>query len=120
VLPLLLFVDGLPALLQCARWLPATCSGEKIGGMGMSEPGSGTDVLAMRTTAKEQPDGSYLLNGSKMWITSEQELDSDSPRSDQLEPSPGPSRPSDRLSVGPSEEISTGVAAAALIPLDTS
>lgn len=53
---------------QLARFLPATCSGEKIGGMGMSEPGSGTDVLAMRSTAKE--DGSDLiLNGSKMWIT---------------------------------------------------
>merc|ERR1712146_230766 len=31
--------------------------------------GAGTDVLGMRTTAREEPDGSFLLNGSKMWIT---------------------------------------------------
>ncbi|KAL1495976.1 hypothetical protein AB1Y20_014616 [Prymnesium parvum] len=54
---------------QRARWLPAACRGEAIGGMGMSEPGAGTDVLAMRTTAKKQPDGGFLLNGAKMWIT---------------------------------------------------
>jgi hypothetical protein len=54
---------------QCARLLPDVCSGAKIGGMGMSEPSCGTDVLAMRTHAVARPDGSYLLNGSKMWIT---------------------------------------------------
>lgn len=54
---------------QCARWLPAACSGEAIGGMGMSEPGTGTDVLAMRTSAKKHGDGGWVLNGSKMWIT---------------------------------------------------
>ena len=35
----------------------------------MSEPAAGTDVLGMKTTAKEEPDGSFLLNGTKMWIT---------------------------------------------------
>lgn len=35
----------------------------------MSEPGAGTDVLAMKTNAKRQSDGSYVLNGQKMWIT---------------------------------------------------
>lgn len=100
---------------QLERWLPRACSGEHIGGMGMSEPSCGTDVLAMRTTAqtpvgveeaatptcrerrglglagvdkgtplagrthratpppttqaRAQPDGSFKLNGTKMWIT---------------------------------------------------
>eukprot|EP00316_Scyphosphaera_apsteinii_P011992 CAMPEP_0119304294 /NCGR_PEP_ID=MMETSP1333-20130426/5549_1 /TAXON_ID=418940 /ORGANISM="Scyphosphaera apsteinii, Strain RCC1455" /LENGTH=411 /DNA_ID=CAMNT_0007307145 /DNA_START=116 /DNA_END=1351 /DNA_ORIENTATION=+ len=67
-----LFVNNLArngSVEQCARWLPSACSGEVIGGMGMSEPSSGTDVLAMRSNATKQADGSYLLNGSKMWIT---------------------------------------------------
>ena len=100
---------------QLEKWLPRACSGEHIGGMGMSEPSCGTDVLAMRTTAqppvgvgeaghahvprapqlgacrrgqgtplagrthratpppttqaRAQPDGSFKLNGTKMWIT---------------------------------------------------
>ena len=53
---------------QKARFLPGACSGEKIGGMCMSEPGAGTDVLGMRTTARKDGD-SYVLNGQKMWIT---------------------------------------------------
>jgi len=40
-----------------------------IAGMGMTEPDAGTDVLGMRTTATRQEDGSFVLNGSKMWIT---------------------------------------------------
>ena len=67
-----LFVNNLArngSTEQKARWLPDACSGAAIGGMGMSEPGSGTDVLAMRTTAAKQADGSYVLNGGKMWIT---------------------------------------------------
>lgn len=54
---------------QKARYLPGACSGEKLGGMCMSEPGAGTDVLGMKTKAERQGDGSYVLNGSKMWIT---------------------------------------------------
>jgi len=54
---------------QCSRYLPQASSGEFICGMAMSEPSCGTDVLAMRTNAVEQSDGSYVLNGSKMWIT---------------------------------------------------
>ena len=53
---------------QRARVLPKLCSGEWIGAMGMSEPGAGTDVLGMKTTARAQGD-SYIINGSKMWIT---------------------------------------------------
>ena len=41
-----------------------------IGGMGMSEPGAGTDVIGMGTTATPNADGTkYTLNGAKMWIT---------------------------------------------------
>jgi len=53
---------------QRRRFLPKLCSGEHIGGMCMSEPGAGTDVLGMTTSAKKDGD-TYLLNGAKMWIT---------------------------------------------------
>lgn len=53
---------------QCARWLPAVCRGERIAGMCMSEPGAGTDVLGMQTTATRDGDH-YVLAGAKMWIT---------------------------------------------------
>jgi isovaleryl-CoA dehydrogenase len=53
---------------QKARILPKLVSGEWIGAMGMSEPGAGTDVLGMKTTATRDQDG-YILNGRKMWIT---------------------------------------------------
>ena len=48
--------------------LPGMCDGSKIGGMAMSEPAVGTDVLGMETTAVKHGDY-YLLNGRKMWIT---------------------------------------------------
>jgi isovaleryl-CoA dehydrogenase len=53
---------------QRARHLPDVCSGRKIGGMCMSEPGAGTDVLGMRTTARREGDH-YVIDGAKMWIT---------------------------------------------------
>ncbi len=53
---------------QRARILPKVIRGEWIAGMGMTEPGAGTDVLAMRTTATRDGDG-YVLNGSKTFIT---------------------------------------------------
>lgn len=43
-------------------------SGEFVGALAMSEPNSGSDVMSMQTTAKEDGD-SFILNGSKMWIT---------------------------------------------------
>lgn len=55
---------------QKMKYLPDVCSGACIGGMGMSEPAVGTDVLGMKTNAKLTDDGShYVLNGAKMWIT---------------------------------------------------
>lgn len=61
-----LFVNGNDE--QRRRYLPDACSGRKIGGMCMSEPGAGTDVLGMRTTARKKGDV-YVLDGAKMWIT---------------------------------------------------
>src|SRR6266496_2674879 len=55
---------------QKARYLPKLASGELIGAYALTEPQSGSDALAARTTATRSPDGrSYLLNGQKMWIT---------------------------------------------------
>ena len=53
---------------QRARYLPKVLSGEWIAGMGMTEPGAGTDVLAMSTTAVRRGDG-YVVNGTKTYIT---------------------------------------------------
>lgn len=53
---------------QKKKYLPRLCSGEWIGGMAMSEPAVGTDVMGMQTTAEKKSDH-YLLNGRKMWIT---------------------------------------------------
>ena len=55
---------------QKMKYLPGACDGTLLCGMGMSEPGHGTDVLGMTTSATPSADGShYTLNGSKMWIT---------------------------------------------------
>lgn len=55
---------------QKMKYLPGSCDGSLIGGMCMSEPGAGTDVMGMSTTAKLTEDGKhYVLNGNKMWIT---------------------------------------------------
>jgi isovaleryl-CoA dehydrogenase len=53
---------------QKARYLPKVLSGEWIAGMGMTEPGAGTDVLGMTTTAVRRGD-EYVLNGTKTYIT---------------------------------------------------
>ncbi len=53
---------------QRARILPKVLSGEWVGGMCMSEPAVGTDVMGMQMTAVRDGDD-YLLNGRKMWVT---------------------------------------------------
>ncbi|WPH05038.1 acyl-CoA dehydrogenase NM domain-like protein [Acrodontium crateriforme] len=53
---------------QKEQYLPGLISGEKIGALAMSEHNAGSDVVSMKTTAKET-DGGYILNGGKMWIT---------------------------------------------------
>jgi isovaleryl-CoA dehydrogenase len=53
---------------QKQKFLPKLVSGEHLGALAMSEPGAGSDVIGMRTTAVRDGDA-YVLNGSKMWIT---------------------------------------------------
>ncbi len=53
---------------QKRRLLPAMASGEKRGGLALTEPHAGSDVQRIRTTAKREGDH-YLINGSKMFIT---------------------------------------------------
>jgi alkylation response protein AidB-like acyl-CoA dehydrogenase len=65
IVPLMLF--GSEA--QKRKYLPRLLSGEIIGAYGLSETGSGSDALGARTRATRQPDGSFVLNGEKMWIT---------------------------------------------------
>ncbi len=54
---------------QKARYLPKLASGEMVGAIAMSEPAAGSDLQGIKSTAIQQPDGSYLLNGSKTFIT---------------------------------------------------
>ncbi len=53
---------------QKRRYLPKLISGAHVGALAMSEPGSGSDVVSMRTRAEKRGDR-YVLNGTKMWIT---------------------------------------------------
>ena len=53
---------------QKQRWLVPGIKGEKIGALGITEPGAGSDVASLRTTARKI-DGGYLVNGSKTFIT---------------------------------------------------
>lgn len=54
---------------QKQRYLPNLVTGETVGAYCLSEAGSGSDALAARTRASRQADGSFVLNGEKMWIT---------------------------------------------------
>lgn len=51
------------------KYLPKLATGELIGAFGLTEPNHGSDPSGMETTAKLQRDGTYILNGSKTWIT---------------------------------------------------
>ncbi len=53
---------------QIDEFLKPAIAGEKIAALGVSEPGAGSDVAGIRTTAKRDGDD-YIINGSKMWIT---------------------------------------------------
>ena len=54
---------------QKKEYLPKMASGDVIGCFGLTEPDYGSDPSGMITTAREQADGSWILNGAKMWIT---------------------------------------------------
>src|SRR5208283_3808252 len=53
---------------QKTRYLPQLVSGEHVGGLAMSEPNAGSDVVSM-TTRADRKGGRWILNGTKMWIT---------------------------------------------------
>jgi len=53
---------------QKKRWLPSLCSGESIGAIAMTEPGTGSDLQAIRTSAIKEGD-EYVINGSKTFIS---------------------------------------------------
>jgi len=65
ILPIFLF--GTPE--QKRKYLPKLLTGEMIGAYALSESGSGSDALGAKARATRQPDGSWVLNGEKMWIT---------------------------------------------------
>jgi acyl-CoA dehydrogenase len=56
---------------QKRRWLPRLASGELVGAIAMTEPGAGSDLQGIKTTAIKQGDG-YVVNGSKTFITNGQ------------------------------------------------
>lgn len=60
---------------QKRAWLPKLASGEWTGAWGLTEPGGGSDVLAMRTTATPDGDGGWVLNGEKCFITNGSKAD---------------------------------------------
>ncbi|RWP35638.1 isovaleryl-CoA dehydrogenase [Mesorhizobium sp.] len=53
---------------QKEKYMPALCSGEKVGALAMSESGAGSDVVSLKLRAEKRND-CYVLNGTKMWIT---------------------------------------------------
>jgi isovaleryl-CoA dehydrogenase len=59
---------------QKKKYLPKLISGEHVGALAMSEPGSGSDVVSMRLRADLKGDR-YILNGNKMWITNGPDAD---------------------------------------------
>jgi alkylation response protein AidB-like acyl-CoA dehydrogenase len=65
ILPIFLF--GTPQ--QKEKYLPRLVSGDIVGAYALSESGSGSDALGAKARATKQADGSWLLNGEKMWIT---------------------------------------------------
>jgi isovaleryl-CoA dehydrogenase len=59
---------------QRQKYLPKLVTGEHVGALAMSEPGSGSDVVSMRLRAEEKNDY-YVLTGNKMWITNGPDAD---------------------------------------------
>ena len=59
---------------QKQQWLPKMISGEAVGAIGMTEPGAGSDLAALRTSAIKDGD-EYVINGSKVFITNGSQAD---------------------------------------------
>ena len=62
-----LLMYGTPA--QKERWLPALAAGDRIAAFALTEANAGSDAAALRTSADPLPNGSWKLNGRKIWIT---------------------------------------------------
>jgi len=56
------------------EWLAPSIAGDMVGCIGVSEPGGGSDVAAVKTTARKE-GGDYVVNGTKMWITNGMQAD---------------------------------------------
>jgi len=56
------------------EWLAPSIAGDMVGCIGVSEPGGGSDVAAVKTTARKE-GGDYVVNGTKMWITNGMKAD---------------------------------------------
>ncbi len=54
---------------QKTKWLPRLASGECLASFCLTEPGSGSDAYSIKTKAIKQEDGSFVMNGQKLWIT---------------------------------------------------
>lgn len=54
---------------QKKRYLPKLATGEMLAAFCLTEPGSGSDAASIKTSAKKNPDGTWTLNGEKIWIT---------------------------------------------------
>lgn len=54
---------------QKQEWLPRMAAGQAIGCFGLTEPDHGSDPASMRTRAKQEPGGDWVLDGRKLWIT---------------------------------------------------
>ncbi|MEP6972179.1 MAG: acyl-CoA dehydrogenase family protein [Betaproteobacteria bacterium] len=63
------YIERYGTAAQKQAWLPRMALGEVIGAIAMSEPAAGSDLQGIKTTAIAQADGSYLLGGSKTFIT---------------------------------------------------
>jgi alkylation response protein AidB-like acyl-CoA dehydrogenase len=63
-----LIVQKFGTQAQKDHWLPRFATGEIRGGLGLTEPGAGTDLQGIRTVARREGDR-YIVNGSKLWIT---------------------------------------------------
>jgi alkylation response protein AidB-like acyl-CoA dehydrogenase len=68
------YIAGLGTEEQKVRWLPPCVRGEQILAVAMTEPGAGSDLAGMKTTAEDRGDH-YLLNGSKTYISNGQLAD---------------------------------------------
>ena len=58
----------------CREFLVPAIAGDAVGCIGVSEPGAGSDVAGIRTTARKD-GGDYVINGAKMWITNSLQAD---------------------------------------------